>query len=203
MQPVLIELPRFLLRDFTSADRAAFVAYQMDPRYLDLYDLSGSDPGRAERLFDLFVEWQGGEPRRNFQIGVFDLATGRLLGCAGLRRTGDDIAVFGIELAPSEWGRFRIAIDVAAALMEHGFRTLGLQTIMGDTASGNRRVEKLARFFGAEITARRPGPDWMRMRGWQEVDWSLSRVAWERSRDGRDASGTDRGPAPPGAAFPA
>ena len=189
MQPVHIELPRFLLRDFTSADQAAFVAYQMDPRYLGLYDLSDSDPGRAERLFDRFVEWQNEEPRRNFQIGVFDLATGRLLGCAGLRQKDDDLAVFGIELAPGEWGRFRLAIDVAAALMEHGFRTLDLQTITGETASGNRRVEKLARFFGAEIVARRPGPAWMRARGWQEVDWSLSRAAWERSRAGRDVSG--------------
>jgi ribosomal-protein-alanine N-acetyltransferase len=184
MQPVLIELHRFVLRDFTSGDRAGFVAYQMDPRYLGLYDLSGREQDRAEQLFDRFVEWQGEAPRRNFQVGVFDPTTGRLLGCAGLRQTNNDTAVFGMELAPSEWGRFRLTINAAAALVEYGFETLQLQTITGETASGNRRVEKLARYFGAKIGARRPGPDWMRVRGWEEVDWSLSRAVWERWRDG-------------------
>ena len=179
---MLIQLPRFLLRDFGKADRAAFVRYQMDPRYLRLYDFSESDPARAEQLFDLFLRWQGERPRRNFQVGIFETVTGRLLGCAGLRRAGEGSAVLGIELAPSEWGRFRLAIDVAGALMEYGFRTLELQTIIGDTASGNRRVERLARWFGAEIVARRLGPAWMQARGWEEVDWALSRVDWERSQ---------------------
>lgn len=78
-------------------------------------------------------------------------------------------------------GRYRLAIEVATALVEHGFRTLGLHTILGGAASGNRRVERLARWFGASIVARRPGPDWMAARGWSEVDWALRREDWLRS----------------------
>jgi hypothetical protein len=56
------------LRDFDPADRAAFVEYQMDSRYCSLYDLN-DDRTRAKELFDLFLEWQMQEPRRNFQLG--------------------------------------------------------------------------------------------------------------------------------------
>jgi RimJ/RimL family protein N-acetyltransferase len=71
-----------------------------------------------------------------------------------------------------------MALDVAGALVDHGFRELGLDRIVGNTASGNWRVERLAQWFGARVVARRPGPGWMAARGWQEVDWSLLREEW-------------------------
>lgn len=179
---VIISIGRTTLRDFEPADRAAFVAYQMDPRYRRLYDLD-ENPDRASALFSLFLGWQSEVPRRNFQLGVFDAANDRLCGCAGLRQRPDDpeTAVLGIELAPSDWGRYRVALDVTAGLVEHGFSKLGLRTIVGDTASGNKRVEKMARWFGARITDQREGPAWMRDRGWQEVDWTIRREEWQRS----------------------
>lgn len=172
---------RILLRDFNETDRPAFLKYQTDPRYLQLYDF-GPCIDRPNGLFDLFVRWQRETPRVNNQLGIFEAATGRLLGCGGLRRVDDDVAVLGIELSPSEWGRFRLAIDASSALVRFGFETLKLKTIIGDTASGNRRVEKLARWFGAKIVARRTGPDWMQARGWEEVDWAITKEAWEQSQ---------------------
>jgi len=182
---MMIKTPRITLRDFENGDRAAFISYQMDPRYRRLYDFS-DDPTRAGELFHLFLQWQVEEPRRNFQVGIFDTATNRLCGCAGLRGRPEDseTAVLGIELAPTDWGRYRIALDTAASLVEYGFSTLQLRMIVGDTASGNKRVEKLARLFGAHIIDGRNGPEWMRSRGWQEVDWALTRDEW-RSADRR------------------
>lgn len=179
---MIIRAPKIVLRDFESADRAPFVAYQMDPRYLRLYDLE-ADPARADNLFDIFISWRSEYPRRNFQLGVFDANTGRLCGCAGLRVRAEDqaTAVLGIELAPSEWGRYRLALDVATLLVRHGFDDLHLQRIIGNTASGNRRVEKLARWFGARIIDRRDGPEWMQARGWQEVDWAITCDEWRHS----------------------
>lgn len=180
--PSLIANSRIVLRDFRFEDRSAFVEYQMDPRYRSLYDID-EDGTHACDLFEMFQGWQDEKPRRNLQLGIFDAVTNRLCGCAGLRidPAEQGAAVFGIELAPSEWGRFRIALDVTACLIELGFSRYGLERIVGDAASGNERVTKLARWFGAEITARRDGPDWMRVRGWQQVDWSLTRESWARS----------------------
>lgn len=176
-----IETPRFLLRDFTERDRAAFVAYQCDPRYRRLYDITDGESGRAHDLFNLFLTWQREAPRRNFQLGIFEQASGRLCGCAGLRQVGEaagDTALFGIELTPDDWGRYRLAVEAAAAMIGHGFDNLGIEAIIGSTASGNVRIERLARWFGGELIARREGPEWMQARGWAEVDWALPRERW-------------------------
>lgn len=165
---------RALLCELTEADRAAFVAYQSDPRYRSLYDFDEAKE-RPNRLFDQFLDWQREQPRRNYQFAIFEVSSGRLIGCGGLRKANDRSAVFGIELAPAVWGRFRIAIDAVDALLEYGFDTLGLATIYGDTASGNRRIEKLALLFGAELVEQREGPEWMKARGWYQVDWLLNK----------------------------
>ncbi len=181
---MLLHTPRFALRDFLEKDRAAFLACQMDPRYRRLYDLGEAHERQAHDLFDLFVSWQREEPRLNVQIGVFERRTGRLCGCAGLRRAGEPEgrAILGIEPSPDDWGRYRAAVEVASALLQYGFDDLGLHAVAGRTASGNTHVEKLARWFGADAVARRDGPDWMAARGWVEVDWAVDRGAWERSR---------------------
>lgn len=181
---MLIHTRRFALRDFSETDRAAFISYQMDPRYRRLYDCGRFDDQKAQRLFDLFIVWQKDDPRQNFQMGVFERGDGRLCGCAGLRRAGrnDGSAVLGIELAPDDWGRYRLAIEVVSALLEHGFFNLNLHIIVGRAASGNRRVERLARWFGANIIAQRAGPEWMEARGWHEVDWALARGDWAMSK---------------------
>ncbi len=179
---MIIRRPRIILRDLKDSDRPAFIEYQMDPRYRSLYDLA-DNPSDAHALFDLFVKWQTDEPRHNFQLGIFDRVTKRLCGCAGLRRKPKDpgIAELGIELAPSDWGRYRIALAAAAGLVKHAFEVLNLRLIIGNTASGNARVEKLARWFGGRIVAEREGPEWMQTRGWREVAWALTREDWQLS----------------------
>jgi [ribosomal protein S5]-alanine N-acetyltransferase len=179
---MLVRTSRFTLRDFREADRQAFVAYQMDPRYRQLYRF-GDDHRRAHELFERFLSWQRQDPRRDFQVGIFGTDTGRLCGCCGLRRSDapEGAAVLGIELTPDDWGRYRLAIDVASALIEHAFSALDLDLIIGRTASGNTRVERLARWFGAKIIARHDGPEWMAARRWSEVDWELRRDAWTSS----------------------
>lgn len=181
---MLIRTPRFILRDLVESDRAQFVAYQMHPRYRALYGYDATDDRRAHELFDLFVGWQSETPRQNYQLGIFEPGSGRLCGSAGLRQAGQpaDTAVFGVELTPDDWGRYRLAIEVAGAMIDHGFECLGLDVVIGDTSSGNTRVEKLARWFGGEIVASREGAGWMTQRGWKEVDWAISREAWAASR---------------------
>lgn len=183
-----IHTPRFFLRDFIEPDRPAFTAYQNDPRYRRLYESGDADDQRVQKLFDLFIVWQQENPRQNFQVGIFERTTGRLCGCAGLRKAGreEGTAALGIELTPDDWGRYRLAIEVASALIEHGFRDLNLRVVVGSTASGNRRVERLARWFGADIIARREGSDWMTARGWKEVDWALTRDDWAKSKRSRN-----------------
>ena len=90
--------------------------------------------------------------------------------------------MLGVELTPDDWGRYRVAVEVGEALATFAFRELGLARIVGDTSSGNTRVARIARAFGAELVARRDGPAWMAARGWHEVDWAITRERWEAVR---------------------
>jgi [ribosomal protein S5]-alanine N-acetyltransferase len=188
--PMRIETGRFVLRDFLEEDRSAFVAYQTDPRYRALYDIGEDGDAKARALFDHFLEWQPASPRTNIQLGIFG-RNGELCGCAGLRRESAEAstAELGIELTPENWGRYRLAVEVIVALADYGFDTLGLGRIVGSTASGNRRVTKLANWFGAQIVASREGPAWMTARGWKEVDWVLNREDWAQSARKRKQRG--------------
>ena len=161
---------RLVLRDFVAEDRLAFVAYQTDPRYASLY---GSDASSAQLLFERFLLWQVEAPRRNFQLGVFARERGgALLGCIGVREL-DEVAgraVFGIELAPEQWGRFGLAIEASSAMLRLGFDRLRLVEIVGVTTDGNTRVRRLARWFGAvEAPSASEAPCWRITReAWQE-----------------------------------
>lgn len=193
-----IDTSRFLLRDFEQTDLTAFLGYQTDPRYRRLFDLNRGHARQAADLFSLFLSWQREEPRRNYQLGIFERSTGRLCGSAGLRRTGsgERHGTLGIELAPGDWGRYRPAVEVAGAVVEVGFRDLGLDAVRGSTASGNKRIERLARWFGAEIISRRAGAGWMAARGWAEVEWALPRSYWESTKRGA-AEDVHEGPGAP------
>lgn len=181
MTGISLRTDRFLLRDFREEDRDAFLSYQVDPRYRALYDLDAGYIDQARDLFRLFLDWQSQQPRTHIQLGIFDLHSGRLLGSAGLRGIGDREAEFGLEVAPQEWGRFALALDVTSACLDYGFGALGLDTIYGSTASGNTRITKLARWFNANIVAEREGPAWMTGRGWREVDWRVEKDGWMRA----------------------
>ncbi|WP_167561784.1 GNAT family N-acetyltransferase [Bosea lupini] len=180
---------RYTLRDFTEEDRSAFVSYQDDPRYRELYDIATGDDEKAQSLFSMFLDWQLDRPRLNFQLGIFDKSSGKLCGCGGVRVKAEDrkVAVLGLELAPELWGRHKVAIEVGECLVRFGFETIGLDAFVSDTSSGNSRVIKIAKRYGAVQVAERPGPAWMEARGWKEVDWLLTRQQWNQRTFGATA----------------
>jgi [ribosomal protein S5]-alanine N-acetyltransferase len=174
---------RFLLRDFMASDRAPFLAYQEDPRYLELHGAEEAAPSHAEALFEAFQHWGSERPRRNYQLAVARRHEPMsLVGCCGLRMhgCGQGRAELGVELAPDYWGRYAYALEISRALLDFGFDQLGLIEIFGITANSNDRVARLATWFGATVTAHRPGPLWMTACGWTEVEWQITRQDWEQ-----------------------
>jgi ribosomal-protein-alanine N-acetyltransferase len=177
-----ITTKRFLLREFTDADGPAFLAYRSDPRYAQFCapEEVGVDHGRE--LFRQFREWATEQPRRNYQLAISDIRNPQeLIGCCGLRckSYGPNQAEMGIELAPRYWGRFAYAVEIASALIDFGFTTLGLSEVRGMSVSANSRVARLAHRYGFVAVGRRPGSEWMRARGWHHTEWQLTRARWE------------------------
>jgi RimJ/RimL family protein N-acetyltransferase len=180
---VEIRTGRLLLREFTTEDAPAFIAYQAEPRYAEFRGPAESGPDHARALLGRFSTWASERPRRNYQLAVADLLQPReLMGCCGLRGAGHGAggAEFGLELAPVRWGH-GYATEAARALLVFGFRELGLDEVRSVSVSANGRVTALAHRIGFREMGTRPGPAWMRARGWYEKEWLLTRLTWEES----------------------
>jgi ribosomal-protein-alanine N-acetyltransferase len=177
-----ITTTRFLLREFTEEDEPAFLAYQSDPRCAQFCAPEEVGVDHARALLRHFREWAAEQPRRNYQLAISAIHSPQeLMGCCGLRRDGygPDQAEMGIELAPRYWGRYAYAIEIAGALIDFGFTTLGLSEVRGISVSANARVARLAHRYGFVAVGRRPGSEWMRARGWHHTEWRLTRERWE------------------------
>jgi ribosomal-protein-alanine N-acetyltransferase len=177
-----ITTKRFLLREFTDGDGPAFLAYQSDPRYAQFCAPEEVGIDHARALLRQFRQWAAEQPRRNYQLAISAIRHPQaLMGCCGLRGEGHgpDRAELGIELAPQFWGRYAYAIEIASALIDFGFTTLGLSQVRGVSVSANSRVARLAYRYGFVAVGRRPGSEWMRARGWHHTEWQLTRERWE------------------------
>ena len=67
---MLIETNRFLLREFTTEDTPAFVAYHRDPRYTALYGPEEAEPNHLNHLVETFMAWAEEQPRLNYQLAL-------------------------------------------------------------------------------------------------------------------------------------
>jgi RimJ/RimL family protein N-acetyltransferase len=183
METQKIQTSRFLLRDFLPSDAPAFLAYHADERFSQFYGPDEASPQHAQQLLATFHEWARQQPRQNYQLAVVHRQEPRaLVGCAGLRRAGfpPEQAEVGMELAPDYWGRHAYAVEIGRALLDFGFRQLGLRSITGSTVSANTRIARLAEWFGAESVAVGSGPEWMAGHDWQSVEWHITREQWQR-----------------------
>jgi RimJ/RimL family protein N-acetyltransferase len=177
-----ITTKRFVLRELTAEDGPAFLAYQSDPRYAQFCAPNEVGVDHAQMLLRQFREWAAARPRRNYQLAISAICNPQeLMGCCGLRCEGyaPDQAEMGIELAPRYWGRYAYAIEIASALIDFGFTTLGLSEVRGLSVSANSRVARLAHRYGFIAVGERPGSDWMRARRWHHTEWQLTYERWK------------------------
>lgn len=171
---------RLLLRDFTPGDRAALLAYQSDPRHNEFYGPEEGGTEQTLQLLDLFLRWQAELPRRNYQLAIVERGVSPdPIGSCGVRLQGyeNGTAEFGLELAAPCWGR-GLATEAARAILGFAFRDLGLRRIVGISVTENARVARLVTKLGFRSAGTRPGPDWMRARGWSKTEWVLTAEGW-------------------------
>lgn len=142
---------RLLLRDFTPADRDAYLAVAADPRFSAHSPEEETSAERIEALLDMFIAWAGESPRRGWQLAIV-APDGELAGSCGLRIVSvlDQHASFGCELAPKWWGR-GFAAESGRAMLAFGFRELGLHRISAETISENDAATRLALRIGFTI----------------------------------------------------
>ncbi|HKI06406.1 MAG TPA: GNAT family N-acetyltransferase [Thermoanaerobaculia bacterium] len=176
---------RLILRDFNAEDLPAFLETHSDPRSDEFYGPGETGPDFLRDLFEKFLRWAAEAPRRNYQLAIAGREDPReLMGSCGVRLEGCEagMAAFGLEISPQHWGR-GLASEAAGAILDFGFRDLGLREVRGDTITENVRVQRLVERLGFTRTGTRPGPGWLRARGWSQTDWRLTREAWTAAPD--------------------
>ena len=193
-----ITTERLLLGEFVATDWPAVLAYQRDPRYLRLYPWTGRTEADVRDFVQVFVDQQGKQPRRRFQLAITLGAMGAIrqrwrppvdqekagpvIGSCGIRRKPESgwEADIGYELAPEHWGR-GYATEVALAMVDFGFRELGLHRIssrcIADNAASARVLEKV----GLRLEGRLRENEYFKGRWWDTLLYGLLESEWRAS----------------------
>lgn len=171
-----LQTRRLILRDFVPEDLDALVTYQSDPEYQSFYGPDEHGPQKSRVLLESFIANSAESPRENYQLAIVNpTSSPDPIGNCGVRCRGMDpgFGQFGLELAPHSWGQ-GFATEAGTAILQFGFRELGVLTIRAITIRENERVTRLARRLGFREIDSKPGPEWMHARGWSQTEWELA-----------------------------
>jgi RimJ/RimL family protein N-acetyltransferase len=183
-----VETDRLILRDFVADDWCEVLSYQRDPRYLRYYPWTDRSESDAKAFVRIFLDQQQANPRRQFQLAVTLREDGRLVGNCGIRcKADDDHEVdVGYELAPDYWGK-GYATEAARAMVDYGFRELGMHRVSSWCILGNVRSAKVLERLGMRQEGRLRENEYFKDRWWDTLLYGILEDEW------RAAPGTGRG----------
>ena len=182
---VRLNTERLVLREFEPDDWEALHAIESLPQ-VARYQSFAPRTRNESRLYVLeAIQGAADHPRLTYDLAVVTADSGRLIGRCGLG-TGDGEpreAVLWYTLHPDEWGR-GYTTEAARAMVDFGFRTIGLHRIWADCDPANvaswRVLEK--------IGMRREGH--LRENAWVKGEWVDSLIyaildrEWTSTADG-------------------
>jgi RimJ/RimL family protein N-acetyltransferase len=150
---LVLKSRRFCLREFTDADRAAFLACHANPQFAAHHESSELQLDHLGAVFDLFLGWRDERSRRNFQFVIAPLGDpDHYIGNVGVRTEGlpPGHGELGIELVPSWWRR-GAATEVMGIVVPWARRVHGVGVHTAATVPGNTGAERLARNAGLQV----------------------------------------------------
>ena len=175
-----IATERLVLREYTTRDCAAVLAYQSDPRYLRLYPWTERDPATVSELVGGFVARRADAPRDVFQLAItLPAERGRLIGSCGVRvndrarREGN----IGYELNPAYWAH-GYATEAARAMLGYGFDRLGLHRIWAQCNADNTASAHVLDKLGLRREAHFREHDYFKGRWWDSLIYAMLDHEW-------------------------
>lgn len=194
-----ITTPRLVLREFVFEDWPAVLAYQSDPRYLHYYPWLDREPEQVQAFVQAFLDQQREQPRRKFQLAITlrlpdsppcapqdtlnHTPVQPLIGNCGIRMeaAGAREADIGYELAPACWGQ-GYATEAARAMVDFGFRVLGVQRIWAWCNAENRASSRVLEKLGLRLARRIVEYQYFKDRWWDTLEFEILRLQWEAGR---------------------
>lgn len=130
--------PRLQLREFVRADLESLGAVADHWRVREFAPADSRALGAARRT----MAGRRHGPRRSYEFAVVVRRSGKLIGACDLALAGRREADIGYMLAPRHWG-FGYGTEVAAALVDFGFRQLALERLSAVVAIENERSRRV------------------------------------------------------------
>lgn len=164
--PITLDTPRLRLRELAEADHVATNVWESDPEVVrfmscDVCSLADS----LEYIQSVRLE-SDADPRLLFELGVERRDGGQLIGRVGLRvtrpahRDGEVWFVFRRDCHGHGF-----ALEAVRALVDYGFRTVGLHRIAGDCDPRNTPSARLMEKLGMRREAH------LRENWWLKGEW--------------------------------
>ncbi len=149
MFPVEISGERLKLREFTSGDAAATLAWTGDVAAVQFVPLGPMDAPANEDYVATLLGEAAREPRNIYNLAIEELATGHVVGVVGLtidsrrHRRGE----LGYLLRADRWGR-GYATEAAALMVDFGFDDIALHRIWAVCDAENTASARVLRKLG-------------------------------------------------------
>lgn len=146
--PLPLVTRRLAIREFLAGDRDALQRLAADPRVIERAPV----PGRALAAASRAPAARTGQlrrGRRSFEFAVVLRRGARLIGACDLALTGRREADIGYLIAPAHWG-YGYGSEAAGALVDFGFRVLGLARVSAVVAVDNDRSRRVLRNAGLQ-----------------------------------------------------
>ncbi len=146
---IRLETARLLLRELSLEDVPAVQRWATDPEVYRHMPWGPNTPEQTAEFLRTAIAARSAEPRRVFELGIADRATGELVGACGCRvRSVQNLdGDIGYALRRDRWGQ-GLATEAAAALVEFGLRALGLHRVWATCHVENARSARVLEKVG-------------------------------------------------------
>jgi RimJ/RimL family protein N-acetyltransferase len=186
---VFLETDRMILRQFTTDDLEALVELDSDPAVMRFITGGRATP-REEMRDDILPTWLGYYDRfagYGFWAAI-ERTTGAFLGWFHFRPAPGrplDEPELGYRLRRSAWGQ-GYATEGARALIDTGFRDLGVRRVVAETMTVNTASRRVMEKAGLRFvrTFFQDWPDRIEGDELGDVEYAIERAEWERQEAG-------------------
>lgn len=171
--------PRLLLRELAPDDADALNEIERDERVTRYMSFDPQSLDQTRAYLEAAQRQQAETPRRTFDLAIAPLGAAKLLGRCGLeiRRPEHREAVLWYVLHPAAWGRGYVS-EAATALIDFGFRTLGLHRVWADCDPRNAASCRVAERLGMTREGRLRDNYWLKGEWCDTAVYSLLDREW-------------------------
>lgn len=176
-----LETRRLVLREFVPGDYDAVYAYASDPRVTRYMLYGPRDPMDTHEYLKRVIDYQSSHPRTIWEMAVTQRADGALVGACDITMLKAGEGDLGYMLRHDAWGK-GYASEVASALIDAGFRDLGLDRVISTVSTENTRSMRVLEKAGMRWEAHYRRFAQAKGRWWDCHLFATSRPEWEATR---------------------